>query len=156
MTIKARFFSRLYYLILHCFEFTTLITESRYNCSKSRSSTFSQKTTNNHFVFLWHTKGVQLPIPRKIFFKITKNLTTDSDGMNINVAFKVELEDLIRIGKRIFIAVQQAILLCKDTKAWIVDIYFSEFKQFVTLKLKTSYINVNYNGALIVTGKTHK
>lgn len=76
--------------------------------------------------------------------------------MNIDVAFKIELEDLIRIGKTIFIAVQQAIPLCKDTKAWIVDIYFSEFKQFVTLKLKTSYINVNYNGALIVTGKTHK
>lgn len=62
----------------------------------------------------------------------------------------------MRIGKIPFTAAQQAALLLKNTKVTRTVIYFSEFDQFVTLKLKTSKTYVNHTGVLIVMEATHQ
>ncbi len=83
-----------------------------------------------------HTKTVYLPIMKKIFLKITRHQSTNGDKPNINTAFKVASEGLICIGKITFITVQRATLSIKDTQVTRVDISFSEFHQFLSLKLK--------------------
>lgn len=62
----------------------------------------------------------------------------------------------MRIGEITFAAVQREALLFKDTKTTRANIFFSEFDQFVTLRLKTSKNDVNYTRILIVIRETHQ
>ncbi len=62
----------------------------------------------------------------------------------------------MRIGETTFAAVQRETLLFKDTKSPRANIFFSEFDQFVTLRLKTSKNDVDYTRILIVVRETHQ
>lgn len=56
----------------------------------------------------------------------------------------------MRINKIIFTAAQLSISLSINIKMTKVDIFFSKFDQFVTLRLNTNKTNLNHVGILIV------
>ena len=60
------------------------------------------------------------------------------------------------IGKINFTAAQRATLSFQDIQMTKADIFFLEFDQFITLKLKTSTKDVNYIGILLVIKTTHQ
>lgn len=49
LSIKAKFFIKLYCLTFHYFELITLTRECFYNCSKGRDLAFSLRATTSHF-----------------------------------------------------------------------------------------------------------
>ncbi len=106
--------------------------------------------------FFLHTKVVFLPTTKKIFFKMTTLQLIDCHELNIDIAFKVSSERFMSISKINFTAAQQAVPSFKDTQMTIENISLAEFAQLVTLRLKTSKIDINHTVVFIVIFATHQ
>lgn len=80
----------------------------------------------------------------------------DCHELNIDIAFKVSSERFMSISKINFTAAQQAVPSFKDTQMTIENISLAEFAQLVTLRLKTSKIDINHTVVFIVIFATHQ
>lgn len=104
-------------------------------------------------LFFPHAKAIYLSIKKEILFKTPKHQLTDDNKLNIKSVFKVIQKDSLGIGKITFTAAQLATPSLKNTQGTKSEIFFSEFDQFVTLKIKTSKTGINHIRIVIVIGE---